>query len=133
MRIGQLADRLGVNPKTIRFYESIGLIPEPARTPAGYRIYEESDVDRVAFVKRAQRLGIALDEIGEILSLRDRGERPCAYVRDLIHREMRDIDERIAELATLRDELAALDALADDLPGSDAGVCQLIDHVPRPD
>lgn len=133
MRIGQLADRLGVNPKTIRFYESIGLIPEPARTASGYRIYEESDVDRVAFIKRAQRLGITLDEIGEILALRHRGEKPCTYVLEVVRREMLEIDRRIDELVTLRDELTVLEALADQLPEDTAGVCGLIDHARHPD
>src|SRR5690606_16567547 len=73
MRIGELAERLGVNPKTIRYYESIGLLSPPERTPAGYRIYGEDALERLTFIKTAQRLGITLDETREILALRDRG------------------------------------------------------------
>ena len=80
MRIGQLAERFGVNTKTIRYYESIGLLPSPVRRPSGYRVYGESDAERLAFVRTAQRFGLHLDQIGEILGLRDRGERPCDYV-----------------------------------------------------
>ncbi len=130
MRIGELAERLAVNPKTIRYYESIGLLPEPERTPSGYRAYTETDVDRVAFIKTAQRLGITLDEIREILALRERGERPCAYVRDVLRREVAAIDKRLAELGQLRRDLTELDKLAEALPEADNGfTCRLIDHV----
>jgi DNA-binding transcriptional MerR regulator len=130
MRIGELAERLAVNPKTIRYYESISVLPEPERTPSGYRTYTETDVDRVAFIKTAQRLGITLDEIREILALRERGERPCAYVRDVVRRELAAIDERLAELRQLRRDLTELDKLADALPEAENGfTCRLIDHV----
>ena len=130
MRIGELSDRLGVNPKTVRYYESIGLLPEPERTPSGYRIYTEADIDRVAFIKTAQRLGITLDEIREILALRDRGERPCGYVRDVLRREVAAVGNRLVELRQLREHLIELDRLADTLSEADDGfTCQLIDHV----
>ena len=67
MRIGELADRLGVTTKSIRFYESIGLLPDPARTASGYRDYAEADAERLTFIKTAQRLGLSLDEIREIM------------------------------------------------------------------
>ncbi|MEX2658308.1 MAG: heavy metal-responsive transcriptional regulator [Acidimicrobiales bacterium] len=131
MRIGELSDRLGVNPKTIRYYESIELLPQPERTSSGYRVYAESDVDRVKFIKTAQRLAITLDEIKEILALRERGEAPCTYVREILAKEVADIDQRIADLQRLRDELVTLEAVADQLPESDIRVCTLIDHVRR--
>src|SRR5437870_94459 len=80
LRIGQLAERLGLNTKTIRYYESIGLLPSPARRPSGYRVYGEDDADRLAFVRTAQRFGLRLDQIREVLAFRDRGERPCDFV-----------------------------------------------------
>lgn len=129
MRIGELGDRLGVNPKTVRYYESIGLLPEPERTPSGYRVYDESDVERIRFIKTSQRLGITLDEIKEILALRERGEAPCGYVRRILAKEVADIDRRIAELQRLREELVTLEAVAEELPATDARVCALIDHV----
>jgi len=131
VRIGELGDRLGVNPKTIRYYESIGLLPDPERTPSGYRVYDESDLERMIFIKTAQRLGITLDEIKEILALRERGEPPCRYVRDILAKEVADIDERIADLQRLREELVTLEAVADELPEPDIRVCALIDHVRR--
>ncbi len=128
MRIGELAQRLGLNPKTIRYYESIGLLPQPERTASGYRTYEQSDEDLLIFIRTAQRLGITLDEVREILALRDRGERPCTYVRNVLRRQVAEIHQRITELERLRDELLALEALADSLP-EEGAVCRLIDHV----
>jgi DNA-binding transcriptional MerR regulator len=129
MRIGELAGRLGLNPRTIRFYERIGLLPEPDRTPSGYRRYDHADVERLQFIRAAQRLGLTLDEIGEILALRDGGQQPCGYVREVLRREVAAIDHRIRELRALRTELAALDARADELPEPPGAICRLIDHV----
>jgi DNA-binding transcriptional MerR regulator len=133
MRIGELAAQLGLNPKTIRYYEDIGLLPEPERTPSGYRVYGDADVERLTFIKTAQRLGMALDEVGEILALRDRGEQLCGYVRAVLRRQVADIDRRMAELATLRQQLVALDEAADRLPDAGPGRCRLIDHVRQPE
>lgn len=119
MRIGELAARLGLNTRTIRYYESIALLPEPERTASGYRTYDEADVERLAFIKSAQRLGLALDEIREVLALRERGETPCGYVRGLIQKEVADIDRRLDELRRLRQELVALDERAGVVAGSD--------------
>lgn len=129
LRIGELAGRLGLNPKTIRYYERIGLLPQPARTPSGYRLYGEDDVERLGFIRSAQRLGLTLDEIGEILALRERGQQPCAYVRRVLKREVAAIDQRLRELRHLRQELAALEARADELPEPPGTICRLIDHV----
>lgn len=133
MRIGQLADQLGLNPKTIRYYESIGLLADPGRTPSGYRIYSDDDLERLTFIKTAQRLGITLDEIREILAFRDRGDQPCGYVRDVLRRQVDEIDERIAELRQLRRELVTLDDIADQLPDPGPGQCRLIEHVRQHD
>lgn len=128
MRIGELAARANVNPKTIRYYESIGLLPDPLRTAAGYRIYAEEDIDRLAFVRRAQQLQLALDEIGEILALRERGERPCGYVLQVARDRLRDLDRRIAEMQRARDELHTLLGQAADVATDDGRYCQLIEH-----
>lgn len=129
MRIGQLAERIGVNPKTIRYYETIGLLPEPKRRPSGYRIYGADDLERVAFIRRAQQFGLRLDAIGETLALRDRGERPCDYVLGAVRRNLNDLDRRIAELNAARDQLAALLLRAETLPiGDGARYCELLEH-----
>jgi DNA-binding transcriptional MerR regulator len=129
MRIGELADQLGVNTKTIRYYEEIGLVPRAPRTPSGYRDYSEADIARLAFIKSAQRLGLSLEEIREILSLRERGEAPCAYVRDVIGEQLRSIDVRIKELRALRTELRELNEAADRIPEVEGATCRIIEHV----
>lgn len=128
MQIGELGERLAVNPKTIRYYESIGLLPEPARSASGYRVYDERDAERLGFIRAAQRLGMALDEVREILGLRDGGQAPCAYVRSVISREVADIDRRLDELHRLRDELVTLERRAGEESG-EGSICGLIEHV----
>jgi DNA-binding transcriptional MerR regulator len=130
MRIGELAEGVGVTTKTVRFYESIGLMPAPARTPSGYRDYGDADTQRLTFIKTAQRLGLSLDEIGEIIAFRDRGQRPCSYVADLLHRQVADLDRRLREMRRLRDELKELEAraAAGDASG-DGAYCGVIEHV----
>lgn len=130
MRIGELAARVGVNPKTVRYYESIGVLPEPTRTASGYRDYDESFVNRLTFIRTAQRLGITLDEVKEILTFGQRGEAPCGYVRQVLDTQLSSIDRRIAELRAMRARLAELVAEADSLPPASPGVtCRLIEHV----
>ena len=112
VRIGELANSLDLNPRTIRYYESIGLLPEPDRTPSGYRAYGRDDVERLIFIKTAQRLGLTLAEIAEIIAFRDRGQRPCGHVMALLRRQVAELDRRIEEMGRLRDELTRLESEA---------------------
>jgi DNA-binding transcriptional MerR regulator len=130
MRIGDLASRVGVNPKTIRYYEEIGLMPPPERRPSGHRVYGGEDLERMTFIRSAQRLGITLDDIREILALRERGARPCVYVRDVLRREVADIKRRITDMTRLRDELTGLERVADELEAhAGSSTCSLIEHA----
>ena len=130
MRIGELARQIALNPKTVRYYESIGVLPAPERTSSGYRDYDDSYIDRLTFIRTAQRLGITLDEVKEILRFQERGEAPCSYVRGVLDSQMSSIDQRIRELNELRDQLAELSAEADRLPPTVVGgSCRLIEHV----
>ena len=129
MRIGELAGELGLNPRTIRYYEGIGLLPQPDRTGGNYRAYGREDLERLRFIKAAQRLGLTLDEIREVLAFAERGEPPCGFVRERLRREVAAIDARIAELQALRGELAELEAKAGRLPPPAEGeYCPLV-HV----
>ena len=131
MRIGELGRQVGVDPPTIRFYESVGVLPQAERTPAGYRTYGSADADRLGFVALARSLGLALDDIREILGLRDRGEAPCAYVRDLLDRQAESVEERIGELERLAEELRRLRRRAralPDMPTGDPCVCHILEH-----
>ncbi|MGH9178889.1 MAG: heavy metal-responsive transcriptional regulator [Acidimicrobiales bacterium] len=129
MRIGELAGALAINPKTIRYYESIGLLPEPARTASGYRDYGSEDLQRLQFVKTAQRIGLALDEIAEIIAFRDRGEQPCSHVRGLLQRQVAELDQKIDDMRRLREELRRLEADADRVGAASGAYCRLIEHV----
>src|SRR6266566_6256771 len=85
MRIGVLAAQAGITAKTIRFYEDTGLMPAPARTPAGYRDYPAGAAARLAFIRDAQAAGLSLAEIRSILAIRDDGQAPCQHVRSEEH------------------------------------------------
>ncbi|MGH8975046.1 MAG: heavy metal-responsive transcriptional regulator [Acidimicrobiia bacterium] len=129
MRIGELASRSGVSNKTIRYYEDIGVVLPPRRSPSGYRDYDDSALDRLAFVRAAQAVGLSLGEIRSILALRDGGETPCGHVLDLLRARSADFDRRIAELRTLRGELHRLVERAGDLDPADCDpgrICHLI-------
>jgi DNA-binding transcriptional MerR regulator len=108
MRIGELARRTGTTTKTIRYYEGIGLVAEPDRSPNGYRDYGEDAVDRLAFIRDAQATGLTLAEIASILDLRGQGEATCEHVIDLLDRHLAAIDEQIQTLQSTRSQLAGL-------------------------
>jgi len=129
IRIGELAEEVGVDPPTIRYYESIGVLPEPERTPSGYRAYTPEDIERVRFVTLARSLGLHLDDIRQILALRDRGEAPCRFVRDVLDRQVDAVEERICQLQELATELRRLRAKARRLPdmaSEDPCVCHIL-------
>ncbi|MFN2509244.1 MAG: heavy metal-responsive transcriptional regulator [Chthoniobacterales bacterium] len=105
--IGDVAERTGLSAPTIRYYESIGLLTRPARSATGYRRYTENTVEELQFIRKAQALGFSLEEIGEILKLSRSGRTPCAHVLDLARRHLAAVEERIAQLARFREQLAA--------------------------
>ncbi len=129
LQIGELSARTGVSSKTIRYYEDIGLLPEPQRADNGYRVYTDEDVERLHFIRRARALDFALDEIAEILAFRERNEPPCSHVMDLICRQIDDIESRIRDLERIRDELKALHEAGQHLPEDvrmRACICHLV-------
>lgn len=132
LRIGQLAAELGMNPKTIRYYEEIGLLPRPRRTPAGYRLYGAADRDRLGFIAKAKAVGLTLGQIGEIMALRGSGECPCGHVLDLLDRKVAAIDEQLRVLADLRDELVVIKHAAAGRKAKDATICGIIEHFQPP-
>lgn len=132
MRIGELGDRCGVSTKTIRYYESIGLLDEPERTASGYRAYAADAVERLRFIRDAQATGLTLAEISSVLELKSAGERSCAHTTALIEAHVDAIDAQISQLRSARKELAALLKRARGLdPASctDANRCQVINRT----
>lgn len=108
MLIGELATSTGMPAKTIRYYETIGLLDPPQRTISGYRNYDATAADRLGFIRAAQAAGLTLGEIRSIVALRDRGVTPCGHVLQLLTARAADMDRRIAELDRLRGELHRL-------------------------
>ncbi|MFQ5922567.1 MAG: heavy metal-responsive transcriptional regulator [Anaerolineales bacterium] len=132
VQIGVVAERLGINPKTIRYYEEVGLIPEAPRSSAGYRLYGQTDFDRLSFILRARSLDFSLDDIGEILALREDSEAPCLYVTELVDKRISEIDAKIDGLNQLRSELEDIRKEAQSLPREDIlrkdCICHLIEN-----
>lgn len=108
LTIGQVAKAADVNVETIRYYEREGLLPEPPRTPAGYRQYTDDAIRRVRFMKRAQSLGFTLAEIGILLGLRVKRGAACRQVVAEAESAIQRIDDRIRELRRMRTVLSKL-------------------------
>ena len=108
LTIGNVARRVGVLPSALRYYEAQGILRPADRRPNGYRIYSEDDVKILSFVKRAQSLGITLKEIKPLLNLAVQGQQPCSHVKQLARNHLQEIDQKISELQTLRNELRTL-------------------------
>jgi DNA-binding transcriptional MerR regulator len=132
LQIGQVAQKLDLNPKTIRYYEQIGLLPEPNRSRSGYRQYAVADVERIDFIRRARTLELSLDEIGEVLGFREAGEAPCPYVLHLIADKIEQVERKIEDLRELRRELRDLHAEAAALPpemlATKGHLCHIIEN-----
>jgi len=129
MRIGELAEQGGVSPKTVRYYESIGVMAEPERTASGYRDYGGDALERLRFIRDAQATGLSLSEIQSVLELKDAGARSCEHTRALLQRHLDDLDDQIARLQTARKELVELAARAGSLDPAactDPNRCQVI-------
>lgn len=132
MRINELAETTGLSSKTIRYYESIGVLPQPKRLANGYRVYDDSDVDRLRFATGLRRLDFTLDDITEILAMRDRREAPCRVVLDLLTEKAEEVSQRIKELLLLETELHKLHSVGltyptDDVDGKNC-VCHLVSN-----
>lgn len=107
--IGELAARTDTSPETIRYYERIGLLPPPPRRGSGrYRMYRAADVERLAFVRRARALGFSTDAVRDLLGLADDPERPCGEVGQLARAHLMAVEDKLAQLTALRDELQRL-------------------------
>jgi DNA-binding transcriptional MerR regulator len=106
LQIGQAAKKTGLSVDAIRFYEREGLLPRPARTGGGYRVYHEREIADLEFIQRAQQLGFSLDEIRELFSIQRHPNEACAHVRDLIAAKIVVVRAKMAELQKLETDLA---------------------------
>lgn len=130
MVIHELAQLTGVPARTIRYYESIRLLPQPRRAANNYRQYTTADAERLRFIVGARRLSLSLDDISEILAARDKGIAPCQRVLDAIDQRLNEIDRRMTDLLVLRDSLQQLQSEGASLPLDDVRgehcVCSLL-------
>ncbi|MEV7214085.1 MerR family transcriptional regulator [Kitasatospora cineracea] len=125
LRTGEVAEAAGVNAQTLRYYERRGLLPEPDRSPGGHRLYDEKAVTVLRVIKAAQRLGFTLEEVAELLETgRHRHGRPVPGLQQRAAAKLAEVEEKMADLTTIRDALtAAVDAGCDDLTVCAGSTC----------
>ena len=126
--ISQLASTLGLNSKTIRYYETIGLLPQPQRSESGYRLYTQADVERLGFIQKAKTLGCSLEEISEILKMREDGLAPCTHVLAVLEAHIRAVETKIQALRDLRTTLIYRRDLASQCPDCTKAICSIIEY-----
>lgn len=129
LTIGELARRAALTTNTLRYYEAQGLLPPVPRTEAGYRVYGEEAVARLAFIQQAKAVGLSLDEIREILTLAGSGRSPCARVAAYLDEKLAQVDRQLQALSSFRRELGRLRSeMTADKPWPGL-VCGLIEGV----
>jgi DNA-binding transcriptional MerR regulator len=107
--ISALAEQAGVRPDTLRYYERLGLLRPYERSKAGYRLYDEAAAERLRFIKGAQRMGLRLADVKELLVIQDRGECPCGHTRGLVERRLAETRAEIAQLRAVESRLLDLE------------------------
>lgn len=107
-QVGEVSRTLGINPQTLYFYERIGLIPPPERTAAGYRLFSQSDIERLAFIVQVKTLGLSLDEIKDIVALKDGRSLTCQAVHERLCKKLNEIEQQIQQLQALHNQLTLL-------------------------
>ncbi len=130
MKIQEFSQQSRLPAKTIRYYESIGILPPPPRAPNGYREYEEQDLERALFVAGARSLELSLDEISELLAMQDQREAPCRTMLNQIKHKADQISERIQLLQKMEKDLRELYKLGLTFPTDDVDgkycICHLV-------
>jgi DNA-binding transcriptional MerR regulator len=133
LRIGELASAAGVSTDAVRYYERLRILPRPARTQAGYRLYSSEDLERLRFIKQAKSLGLSLDEIRGLLPGRGAGLSECRRVRDILALKVAELDAKILELRAFRKVLGAyLDECEEALAGKRGDCCPVLFEIARP-
>lgn len=128
LKIGEVASLAGVGQRAIRFYEAKGLLARPPRGENGYRLYPPEAVDVLRFVRQAQRLGLSLDEIKEIIAIRRGGRPPCTHVRTLLAEKVTEMDAKLRDLLEMRRRLRQSLRAWRRAPRGPAAVCP---HIER--
>lgn len=129
--IKDISAKLDLNPKTVRFYEDIGLIPKPKRNESNYRIYSEDDLKILSFVKKARTLGISTQDIKKIINLRKKGTLPCCTVISILEKEEQDLEQKIQEMIAFKEKLSqTVKSFKENIEkGADGKICGLIEQL----
>lgn len=125
-RIGDLARLTGTKVETVRWYEKVGLLPEPGRSGGNYRVYDSEGLTRLGFIRRARDLGFSLDEVRELLDLAGDRARDCGAIDAIAKRHLTVIDRKLDDLSRLRDRLSELTASC---AGGTVGTCRIVDAL----
>lgn len=128
MKIGDIAKMTGLKVETVRFYEGEGLIDAPRRSGGNYRVYNQSQLDRLSFIKRSRDLGFTLDQVRNLLRLADDPRGPCEQADAMATRHIEAVDRKLADLQALRSEIIKLAGNCDATTIAD---CRLIDALSR--
>jgi len=127
-KVGEIAEKVDVNVETLRYYEKIKLMPKPKRKESRYRVYDENDLKRLLFIKRAKELGFTLKEIKELFGLRIDSEAKCGDVKHLTEHKLNDVDNKIKDLKKIRSVLVKLiDQCVNEEVSSDA--CPILESI----
>lgn len=129
MKIGEVAERSGCHPETVRYYERIGLLPAPPRTAGGYRDYRPADADRLRFISRGRELGFSLEEIRSLLGLAEDDGMSCQDVDRLARGHLLDIRNRLNDLQRMASEL---ERVIGSCSGGERGQCAILDTLRHP-
>lgn len=132
LMIGEVSSITGIPVKTIRYYEEIGLLTTiTTRSKAGYRLFAQTVLNRLAFIKRAQSLGLSLSEIQELLAVHDSGELPCGAVKKQLLHKVEAINQQIEALSILKSELLGLLSGWQEQPPSDRVAKTICPNIQR--
>jgi len=126
LAIGELARSTGTKVETIRYYERIGLLPEPGRTSGNYRAYATGHLNRLSFIRRSRDLGFSLDQVRALLDLADQRDRSCEAVDAIAKEHRAEVDRKIADLLALRREL---DSMIDQCHCGTVADCRIIEAL----
>jgi MerR family transcriptional regulator, copper efflux regulator len=127
LKIGELAQTVGVSRDTIRYYERLKLLPKASRTESDYRLYTAADVERLRFIKQAQSFGFSLDEIRALLPTGKTGLQECQSVRDLLDAKLKELDAHLAQMHGFREKLAEYFAACEEaLSRRDRDTCPVL-------
>lgn len=132
-KIGSLAARTGTNAPTIRYYESIGLLPSAARASGGQRTYGEADLKRVLYIRRCRDFGFPIEQVRTLVSLLDDSGRSCLEARDIAQTQLDEVRSKLKELRELERSLAAFVSDCDArCVGGSGPDCVILDDLSRP-